>query len=83
MSNRSKKDEVKQVSPAIARPILCVVFIDEYGLIVAENKSKYTVTLNGDYSWSYLANAWWHYIEKIEPKIPLSGVLHDKLLVAK
>lgn len=75
--------ETTTSSPAITKQVLCVVFINEYGLVVEENKSKYRVTLNGGYSWSYFANAWWHDIEKIEPKISLSRILHDRLLVVK
>lgn len=58
-----------------------IVYIDEYGLVVTEDKSKYKVTLNGTYSYSYFHNAWWHNIEKIEPKITLSRILHNKLLL--
>lgn len=51
-----------------------VCFIDEYGIIVEEKDSKYTVTLDGSYEWSFFSKGWWYGIKEITPKINITYI---------
>lgn len=73
------------IIPSEAQPIPinrkpCVVFIDEYGLIVNEKNSTYKVELQGSYKWSYLCNCYVYEIKTIEPNIPLSRLFSSEML---
>jgi hypothetical protein len=64
-----------------AKPIFSVVFIDEFGHLVDEINSQYKVVLDGSYSWCFVGKCWRHEIKCIFPKIPLSYILSDVILV--
>ena len=63
------------------KPLLDVVFIDEFGHLVDEKISKFEVVLSGSYNWCFVAKCWRHEIKDIFPKIPLSYILSDVILV--
>jgi hypothetical protein len=64
-----------------AKPMLAVIFINEFGHLVEEKISKFKVVLSGSYSWSFVGKCWRHEIKDIFPKIPLSYILSDVILV--
>jgi hypothetical protein len=61
--------------------MLVVVFIEEFGNLVEEKMSKFKVVLSGSYSWCFIGKCWRHEIKDIFPKIPLSYILSDAILV--
>lgn len=61
--------------------MLVVVFIDEFGYLVEEKISKFKVVLSGSYMWCFVGKCWRHEIKDIFPKIPLSYILSDAILV--
>jgi hypothetical protein len=61
--------------------MLVVVFIDEFGHLVKEKKGKFKVVLSGSYSWCFVGKCWRHEIKEIYPKISLSYILSDAILV--
>ena len=60
---------------------LVVVFIDEFGRLVEEKIGKFKVVLSGSYMWCFVGKCWRHEIKDIFPKIPLSYILSDSILV--
>ena len=60
---------------------LVVVFIDEFGCLVEEKISKFKVVLSGSYTWCFVGKCWKYEIKSIFPKIPLSYILSDAILV--
>jgi len=63
------------------KPLLAVVFIDEFGRLVDEKISKYKVVLSGSYTWCFVGKCWRYEINNIFPKIPLSYILSDVILL--
>jgi hypothetical protein len=80
MATEKLNQPLQDRSPIMANPAPCVVFIDECGLLVSEDRAKYKVLLQGSYQWSWLDMGWWYLIKSIEPKIPLSRVLSREML---
>jgi hypothetical protein len=64
-----------------SKPPLAVVFINEFGHLVDEKTSKFKVVLSGSYTWCFVGKCWRHEIKDIFPKIPLSYILSDVILV--
>lgn len=58
-----------------------IVYIDAFGRVVDESESKYKVTLSGGYTWSEPFKAYWHDVKEIKPKLPMSRLLSDTILV--
>ena len=74
-------NSVKYQNSTCDNNVLVVVFIDEFGWLVDEQISKYKVVLNGSYNWCFIGKCWRHEIKEIYPKIALSYILSDAILV--
>ena len=61
--------------------MLAVVFIDNFGCLVDEINSQYRVVLDGSYTWCYVGKCWRYKIKEIFPKLPLSYILSDVILI--
>ena len=75
------KNSIQDQNATCYNNMLVVVFIDEFGNLIDEKISKYKVTLTGSYSWCFVGKCWRHEIKDIFPKIPLSYILSDSILV--
>jgi len=74
-------NSVKNQNATCDNNMLVVVFIDEFGHLVDEKMSKFKVVLSGSYSWCFVGKCWRHEIKDIFPKIALSYILSDSILV--
>jgi hypothetical protein len=81
MIDIQNKLEIKPELGNSTKPLLVVVFIDEFGHLVDEKTSKFKVVLSGSYSWCFVGKCWRHEIKDINPRIPLSYILSDAILV--
>jgi hypothetical protein len=72
---------IKNQKPICDNNELVVVFIDEFGHLVEEKRSKFKVVLSGSYNWCFVGKCWRHEIKDIFPKIALSYILSDTILV--
>jgi hypothetical protein len=57
-----------------------IFFINEYGSIVEEGKSKYKVVLSGSYEYSFFTKGYLYEIKTISPQIPLSKLFCTEML---
>ena len=74
-------NSVKNQNATCDNNMFVVVFIDECGHLVEEKMRKFKVVLSGSYSWCFVGKCWRHEIKDIFPKIPLSYILSDSILV--
>lgn len=78
---KTKFDETTTKSNNEVKELLVIVFINEYGHLVDEKISKFKITLSGSCSWCFVGKCWRYEIKDIFPKIPLSYILSDVILV--
>lgn len=74
-------NSVKDQNATCDNNMLVVVFIDEFGHLVEEKISKFKIILSGSYSWCFVSKCWRHEIKYTSPKMPLSYILSDTILV--
>lgn len=74
-------DSVKDQNSTCDNAVLVVVFIDDFGHLVEEKISKFKVILSGSYMWCFVSKCWRHEIKYTFPKIPLSYILSDAILI--
>jgi len=60
---------------------MITVFIDDFGNLTNEQNSIYKVNLTGSYTWCFIGRCWRYKIKEIFPKIPLSYILSDAILL--
>jgi hypothetical protein len=63
--------------------VKAIVYIDEFGAVCEEAKSKYTVRLNGQYTWSPSLGKWKYGVSSTTPAINLLFLYSDKELLKK
>jgi hypothetical protein len=58
-----------------------IVFIDEFGQIVEESKSKYKVFLQGSYQWAHFRKGWYFDVEKTIPALQMKTLFSTEMLI--